>query len=63
MTAFVNATADDYRLGSGSSAIDAGADAGVVTDFKGTPRPIGAGFDIGFDEYLPTQRWLPLVRR
>lgn len=61
--AFVNATADDYRLGSGSSAIDAGADAGVLTDFKGTARPIGAGFDIGFDEYLPTQGWLPLVRR
>ena len=61
--AFVNAADDDYRLGTGSSAIDAGVDAGVATDFKGTPRPIGAGFDIGYDEYIPPRAWLPFLRR
>jgi len=48
---FVNPTRGDYHLGSGSAAIDAGTDAGVTTDFEGDPRPLGAGFDIGFDEW------------
>ena len=47
---FVNPAGGDYHLGSGSLAIDAGTDAGVTTDFEGDPRPLGAGFDIGFDE-------------
>ncbi len=47
---FVNPAADDYHLGNGSLAIDAGIDQGVATDFEGDPRPLGAGFDIGFDE-------------
>ncbi len=60
---FVNPAADDYHLASGSSAIDAGVDAGVAVDFEGDPRPIGAGFDIGYDEYIPQLLWLPLLRR
>jgi hypothetical protein len=41
---------------------DAGVDAGVTTDFDSDPRPIGAGFDIGFDE-VPLRIYLPLIRR
>jgi predicted outer membrane repeat protein len=40
----------NYHLVAGSAAIDAGVDAGIVTDFDGEIRPLGAGFDIGFDE-------------
>jgi len=50
---FVNPAGGDFRLQPGSPAIDAGMDlrsAGVTTDFEGTPRPQGAGFDIGADE-------------
>jgi hypothetical protein len=52
--AFVDAAGGDFRLSPGSPAIDAGTDlsaAGVTTDFEGTPRPQGAGYDIGADEY------------
>ncbi len=41
---------EDYRLTVGSPNIDAGADLGVLTDFWGSPRPLGAGFDIGAHE-------------
>ncbi|MEM2446439.1 MAG: right-handed parallel beta-helix repeat-containing protein [Candidatus Bathyarchaeia archaeon] len=48
---------DGYHLGPGSAAIDAGVNAGVLTDLDGDPRPIGDGYDIGADEarfiYLP----------
>jgi uncharacterized repeat protein (TIGR01451 family) len=47
---FVSPAGNDYHLDSGSLAIDAGTNAGVLTDFEGDPRPQGAGFDIGFDE-------------
>jgi hypothetical protein len=61
---FAGAAAGDYRLASGSAAIDAGANAGAASDFFGTPRPLGAGFDIGYHEFDPTQRlYLPLVVR
>ncbi len=53
---FVNSVAGDYHLTAGSPAIDHGVIAGITVDFDGDPRPLGAGYDIGFDEY----RALPL---
>lgn len=45
---FENWTAGDYRLRSGSPAIDKGTSTDAPTvDLVGTPRPSGAGFDIG----------------
>jgi parallel beta-helix repeat protein len=41
----------DYHLTAGSPCIDVGTDAGVYTDIDGDPRPLGAGFDMGSDEY------------
>ena len=61
---FVNPAADNYRLGPGSSAIDAGVNAGIAVDFEGTPRPTGGGFDIGYDEaFSPLRAWLPVLSR
>jgi hypothetical protein len=45
--------AEDYRLLSGSAAIDAGVDAGVTTDIDGQTRPYGDHVDIGADEFVP----------
>ena len=58
---FVDPGAGDYHIGLGSAAINAGVDAGVNTDIDGDPRPIGAGFDIGADEYFPMVIYLPIV--
>lgn len=60
---FVNAALDDYHLGPGSAAVDAGVDVGIMRDFDGNLRPYGSGYDIGFDEELPITTWLylPLV--
>jgi hypothetical protein len=45
---FVNAAAGDFRLLSGSAAIDAGTSSGApVTDINGDTRPAGNGIDIG----------------
>ena len=49
---FVDAAHDDYHLKADSAAIDAGTDLGIAIDVDGDPRPTGAGFDIGFDEYV-----------
>ncbi|MBO9605023.1 MAG: right-handed parallel beta-helix repeat-containing protein [Paenibacillaceae bacterium] len=52
---FVDAASGDYRLQSGSPAIDAGRDlsaAGVTFDLAGTERPQGEAFDIGAYEYV-----------
>jgi len=50
---FVNVSADDYRITSGSDAIDNGADlsAHFTTDYYGNSRPARFGFDIGAHEY------------
>jgi hypothetical protein len=47
------AAGGDYHIGPGSAAIDVGVDAGVDHDMDGQPRPFGAGYDIGADEYTP----------
>jgi parallel beta-helix repeat protein len=62
--------ADGYRLGPWSAAIDAGIDAGVLTDVDGDPRPVDgdlsgvAAMDLGADEAQWQSRlYLPLVMR
>ena len=42
---------DHYHLGSSSAAIDAGVDGGLILDIDGDGRPIGAGPDLGADEW------------
>jgi hypothetical protein len=63
---FTNPGAGNYRLRPGSPAIDRGLDVGVSVDFEGDVRPSLAGFDIGYDEYVPTQPtqiMLPIIMR
>ncbi|MCO4772476.1 MAG: lamin tail domain-containing protein [Deltaproteobacteria bacterium] len=49
---FVNLTSDDLRLLPGSPLIDAGTASGAPSnDWDGLPRPYGAGWDIGADEW------------
>jgi len=45
------AGSSDYHITSGSAAIDRGPGVGVAEDIDGNPRPLGAGFDLGADEY------------
>jgi uncharacterized repeat protein (TIGR01451 family) len=47
---FIDPDNGNYHIGSSSTAIDAGVDAGIYTDIDGEPRPFGTGFDIGADE-------------
>jgi predicted outer membrane repeat protein len=63
--AFIDPTTDDYHLGDGSAAKDAGTDAGVTTDFDGDARPVDLGFDIGFDEAILSSYsyYLPLISK
>ena len=52
---FVNSSAGNFRLQSGSAAINAGADLtseAVTTDIDDVARPYGASFDIGAYEYV-----------
>ena len=49
---FVNAAGGDLHLLPGSPAIDVGTATGApATDFDGDVRPLGLGFDMGFDEW------------
>jgi parallel beta-helix repeat protein len=45
------ASAEAYHLMDGSAAIDEGVDAGLDPDIDLDLRPVGAGFDIGADEF------------
>jgi hypothetical protein len=49
---FVSATTDNYHLQSTSPAIDKAYANGIASDFDGTSRPQGAGYDIGAYEYV-----------
>jgi parallel beta-helix repeat protein len=65
---FVNPDAGDYHIGPGSAALDRGVDAGVTVDIDGDSRPVGAGYDLGADEFptaVSTENflYLPLVLR
>jgi hypothetical protein len=60
--AFVDPDGGDYHIGSGSAAVNAGVDAGVTTDIDDDPRPAGADYDIGADEFW-YRIHLPLVTR
>ena len=42
---------EDFHLTLSSPCIDSGTDAGVYMDLDGEVRPLGAGFDMGADEY------------
>jgi hypothetical protein len=49
---FINETGNDFRLQTGSIAIDSGVAIGsIVTDYSGKARPQGAGYDIGAHEF------------
>ena len=49
---FVDPGVGDFRLGPGSPCIDSGTATGAPDhDIEGDPRPLGAGFDMGSDEY------------
>lgn len=51
---FTNVANWDFSLAAGSPAIDKGAAAVAATDIVGTPRPQGAGTDIGAWEFAPS---------
>lgn len=52
---FADPANDDYHLTILSPCIDSGTDAGVYDDINGEIRPYGAGFDMGADEYYPSE--------
>ena len=60
---FVNPAAFNFHIQRHSPAIDAGTDAGVFTDLDGDLRPMGAGPDIGADEWRWLRLFLPAVLR
>ncbi len=52
---FIDGKSGDFRLQSASPCIDAGTGSGAPpTDILGTPRPQGAGYDMGAYEAIPT---------
>jgi hypothetical protein len=55
---------DSYHLSAGSPAIDAGVYCPLLGDIDGDGRPLGAGLDIGADEYTePLHAFVPLVQK
>ena len=54
---FVSPGNGDYHLLWNSPCIDAGTNVEVYTDFDGDPRPLGAGFDMGYDEFYRDGVW------
>jgi hypothetical protein len=60
---FVDPARDNYHLRPGSAAIDRGVGTGVSFDIDGQARPFGAGYDIGYDEWVLYSIYLPLVMR
>ena len=60
--AFIAPNVYDYHIGPDSAAIDAGVASPVTSDIDGERRPIGAGFDIGADEYVKYV-YLPVVSK
>ena len=51
---FVDPAGGDYHISEGSPCIDSGTAEGAPDDdIDGDPRPIGEGFDMGSDEWLP----------
>ncbi len=53
---------EDYRLRSGSPAIDA-CSTGLSPDLDNVPRPLGSGYDMGAYEYYLNMIYLPLILR
>jgi hypothetical protein len=62
---FVDPANNNDHLQTGSAAIDQGLDLGVAVDFDGQARPVGGGFDLGYDELtsLVFRILLPLLMR
>jgi hypothetical protein len=54
--------ADGYHLSASSAAIDWGLDVSVTEDIDFEPRPAGAGYDLGADEFW-SKVFLPLTIR
>jgi nitrous oxidase accessory protein NosD len=60
---FVNAATADYRLQEGSPARSKGIDSGVERDFEGDLRADGSQPDLGADEYVLRELYLPGISR